>query len=127
MEINPLNYEKSDPYYNELIQNEQHRIDILADLLKAHLGLVVANESSRKTISPYTYGYFLGKYEDKVNLLNQLQPKMAENKTFIQNDNLGIKFCGIESPEVATENFLPILIHSCPDNFDTVKYFEVSV
>lgn len=109
------------------MQNEKYRVEILTDLLGSHLGLVVANEASRKSVSPYTHGYFLGKYEEKVGLLDQLKPKMIENETAIQNDKLRIKFYGkTEKSDVATESLLPILIHSCPDKFDTVKYFDVS-
>lgn len=127
MEINPFDYEKSDFLYHELMQNEQHRVDILADLLKTYLGLVVVNQVLTKKIYPYTYGYFLGKYEEKIELLEHLKPKMIKNQTAIQNDKLLIKFCSFKNSDVATESFLPILIHSCPENFDTVTYFEVSV
>lgn len=108
------------------MQNEKYRVEILTDLLKTHLGLMVADEASRKVMSPYTHAYFLGKYEDKVQLLEQLKPKMVENNTLIQSDKFRMKFCGkTDKSDIATENLLPILIHSCPDKFDTVKYFDV--
>lgn len=128
LEINPLNYQSSEPHYNVLMQNEQYRVEILTDLLKSHLGLVVANDASKNVVSPYTHGYFLGKYEEKIELLEQLKQKMVENETAIQNDKLRIKFFGkTDKADIATENLLPILIHSCPEKFDTVKYFDVSV
>lgn len=41
---------------------------------------------------------------------------------------LSIKFCGKDDkPPAANANVLPILIHSCPDDFSTVDYFDVGV
>lgn len=41
-------------------------------------------------------------------------------------DKVTLQFYGKdEKYETASYNFLPILIHSCPTNFSTVKYFEV--
>lgn len=51
---------------------------------------------------------------------------MNEDK-ILKINGLSIKFCGKnEEPENAKENFLPIMVHSCPDDFSTVDYFDVS-
>lgn len=45
----------------------------------------------------------------------------------ISDEKLTLKFCGKdEKHEAASASFLPIYIHSCPSNFSTVNYFEVS-
>lgn len=45
----------------------------------------------------------------------------------ISGEKLTLKFCGKdEKHEPASASFLPIYIHSCPLNFSTVNYFEVS-
>uniref|UniRef100_A0A336MRZ2 CSON000373 protein n=1 Tax=Culicoides sonorensis TaxID=179676 RepID=A0A336MRZ2_CULSO len=125
LEIDPSNYETNGAQYNILVQNEKYRLEILGDLLKSHLGLIVSNESSRKKTSTYTNAYFLGKYDEKVRLLEKLKSSMVHNDNVIQNEKLSLKFFGKkEKLEDATEQQLPILIHSCPENFDTVKYFD---
>lgn len=44
----------------------------------------------------------------------------------ITTPKLTMKFCGPDDklPKV-NSNILPILIHSCPEDFSTVDYFEV--
>lgn len=42
-------------------------------------------------------------------------------------DGMSMKFCGKnEEPGNARSNYLPIMVHSCPDDFSTVDYFDVS-
>lgn len=60
----------------------------------------------------------------KLNLLNGCE---SIKNNVISNEKLTIKFCGKdEKHEAASASFLPIYIHSCPSNFSTVNYFEVS-
>ncbi|XP_063696404.1 biotin--protein ligase isoform X2 [Culicoides brevitarsis] len=123
LEINPLNYEGNEPYYKSLMENENNRIEIFSDLLHKYLELAVSNKTSYKEPkSSYTHGYFLGKYEKKMFLLDQM--KIIQNDNILQNEKLKIKFCKTNTIDMATETYLPVLTHICPDNFDTVKYFE---
>lgn len=55
------------------------------------------------------------------------------NETHCIKDNtmkashMTIVFCGKDDQyEEPSNNYLPILIHSCPQHFNTVSYFEVS-
>jgi hypothetical protein len=42
-------------------------------------------------------------------------------------DKISVVFCGHNvDPGAATSIRLPVLIHSCPSNFSTLDYFEVS-
>lgn len=50
---------------------------------------------------------------------------IVENK--VTSDKLTLVFCGKDDdPGVATSLRLPVMILSCPANFSTVQYFEVS-
>ena len=41
-------------------------------------------------------------------------------------DGLSIKFCGKNVDPPTPESFcLPVMIHSCPDDFSTLDYFDV--
>lgn len=51
---------------------------------------------------------------------------MDENK-ILKINGLSMKFCGKnEEPGYPRANYLPIMVHSCPDDFSTVDYFDVS-
>lgn len=61
----------------------------------------------------------------KLKLLNGCE---LIKSNMISNEKLTLKFCGKdEKHETASVLFLPIYIHSCPSNFSTVNYFEVSI
>lgn len=59
--------------------------------------------------------------------MEKLKEKTDE-KQLIRTPNITLKFCGadIEAIPKATNDVLPILIHSCPEDFSTVDYFDVS-
>ena len=43
-------------------------------------------------------------------------------------DGLSIKFCGKNVDPPTPEAFcLPVMIHSCPDDFSTLDYFDVII
>lgn len=61
----------------------------------------------------------------KFELLDQLKPKMA-NENVLKTDKLTLQFCGKNvQPPKADGNLLPILMHSCPEDFSTLDYFNV--
>lgn len=120
-------YENDEPKFLVLKQNDKYRLEILTDLLSSHLGLlVVTNAGQKQSGVQFKNAYFLGRHEGKLELLEKLQPLMNEKNT-LDNKLLTLKFFGKnETPDNATEKLLPILIHSCPEDFSTVEYFDVS-
>lgn len=63
----------------------------------------------------------------KSELLDRLKPDFVKPNV-IKRDKLSFQFCAKdEKPPKALENYLPILIHACPDDFSTVTYFDVSI
>uniref|UniRef100_A0A1A9X1X6 BPL/LPL catalytic domain-containing protein n=1 Tax=Glossina brevipalpis TaxID=37001 RepID=A0A1A9X1X6_9MUSC len=127
LEINPNEFESDENKYHILKQNEATRHEIFSDLLKNHLGLNVhlendSNCSATKTV--FQNAYFLGRHEAKFELLEKLKEKCDQNN-LIHTPKLSLKFCGPnESLPKPANDMLPILIHSCPEDFSTVDYFE---
>uniref|UniRef100_A0A1I8QBH0 BPL/LPL catalytic domain-containing protein n=1 Tax=Stomoxys calcitrans TaxID=35570 RepID=A0A1I8QBH0_STOCA len=128
LEISPSEFESDEAKYSILKQNDKIRHEIFSDLLKNHLSLSVksekvnANGSGPKCV--FKKAYFLGKHEAKFELLGKLKDK-CDGDNVIATPNLMIKFCGPDDklPNV-NSNILPILIHSCPEDFSTVDYFD---
>lgn len=128
MEIDPNLYENDEPRYLVLKQNDKYRLEILIDLLNSHLGLTVVTSSGQKSnTNIFKNAYFLGRHEGKLELLDKLKPLMND-KNILDNKLLTMKFFGKnETPDNASEKLLPIMIHSCPEDFSTVEYFDVSL
>lgn len=127
LEIDPNLYENDEPRFMILKQNDKYRLEILTDLLSTHLGLIVADINQKKPKNMFGNAYFLGRHEGKLELLEKLKPLMTDEKS-LNNKLLTLKFFGKnETPEPASEKVLPILIHSCPEDFSTVEYFDVSI
>lgn len=64
-------------------------------------------------------------FQLKFELLENLKPKM-ETENLLRNPKISLKFCGKnETPPKADQDLLPISIHSCPDDFSTLDYYEV--
>lgn len=60
----------------------------------------------------------------KFEVLDQLK---LGTDNILKIDALSIQFCGKNQQSGdANENSLPIMIHTCPDDFSTVEYFDVS-
>ncbi|TMW51845.1 hypothetical protein DOY81_003090 [Sarcophaga bullata] len=124
LEINPNEFESDESKFYVLKQNDNIRHEIFADLLKNHLSLSVqsnkptANGSGPKVV--FQNAYFLGRHE----LLDKLKSNMDADNVII-TPKLTMKFCGPDDklPKV-NSNILPILIHSCPEDFSTVDYFD---
>ncbi|XP_030376572.1 biotin--protein ligase isoform X2 [Scaptodrosophila lebanonensis] len=129
LETNPSEFETDEIKFSILKQNERTRLEIFADLLRKYLDVQVrANEGQAPSTSSgvvYKHAYFLGRHESKFELLEKLRPRCSGNDNIIATPKLTMKFCGKDdAAPIANNNVLPILIHSCPDDFSTVEYFD---
>ncbi|XP_065355202.1 biotin--protein ligase isoform X2 [Calliphora vicina] len=128
LEINPSEFEADESKFSILKQNDKIRHEIFADLLKNHLTLSVqGNKSTANGSEPklvFKNAYFLGRHEAKFELLEKLKSSVNGDNV-LTTPKLAMKFCGPDDklPKV-NSNILPILIHSCPEDFSTVDYFE---
>jgi biotin---protein ligase len=62
----------------------------------------------------------------KFELLTSLKAQMT-TPNVLKTPKYTLQFCGKgEKVPAAGEYMLPIQIHTCPDNFSTVEYFDVS-
>ncbi|CAO1422133.1 unnamed protein product [Diamesa hyperborea] len=123
LEVDPSLYENDETKYQILKKNDGLRLEILTDVLSSHLGIVVSQQKNDK-VQQFTNGYFLGRHELKNELLELLKPIM-ESENVLKFDKLSVKFCGknVKPPMPEAHNF-PILVHSCPEDFSTVDYFD---
>ncbi|XP_017009977.2 biotin--protein ligase isoform X2 [Drosophila takahashii] len=128
LEMNPSEFESDEIKYSILKQNERTRLEIFADLLGKYLDVQVQNGEGVDQQQPgvvYQHAYFLGRHEAKFELLEKLRLRCSGSDNVIATPKLTMKFCGKDDkPPVANNNVLPILIHSCPDDFSTVEYFD---
>lgn len=125
LETNPSQFEMDEFKYKILKQNEQIRLEILSDLLSKHLNVSV-QQSNPRNASKCTYqeAYFLGRHESKFELLEKVK-KSGAKSNIITTSKLTMQFCDKgDKPQGANTNVLPILIHSCPEDFSTVEYFD---
>lgn len=128
-------------------QNESTRLEIFTDLLRKYLAVQVrvTGDASSTTGVVFKHAYFLGRHEvctessywinptplstflqSKFELLEKLRPRCSGTEDVIVTPKLTLKFCGKDDKmPTANTNVLPILIHSCPDDFSTVDYFDV--
>ncbi|KRG01256.1 biotin--protein ligase isoform X2 [Drosophila mojavensis] len=128
LETNPNEFEFDEVKFAILKQSERIRIEIFTDLLRKYLEVQVRGTDSEGAASAavvFKHAYFLGRHESKFELLEKLRPRCSSNDNVIIMPKLSIKFCGKDDkPPAANANVLPILIHSCPDDFSTVDYFD---
>lgn len=62
----------------------------------------------------------------KFELLEKLKPQFIHPNT-LKTNTIIVKFYGKnEMPKATLDNTLPILLHSCPEDFSTIVYFEVN-
>ncbi|XP_039490165.1 biotin--protein ligase isoform X2 [Drosophila santomea] len=128
LEMNPSEFESDETMHFILKQNDRTRLEIFADLLGKYLDMQVrGGEGADQPQSGvvYKHAYFLGRYEAKFELLEKLRLRCSGSDNVIATPNLTMKFCGKDDkPPIANNNVLPILIHSCPEDFSTVDYFD---
>ncbi|XP_017044233.1 biotin--protein ligase isoform X2 [Drosophila ficusphila] len=129
LEMNPSEFESDEIKYGILKQNEGTRLEIFSDLLRKYLDVQVQGREGVDQSQPgvvYQHAYFLGRHETKFELLEKLRLRCSGPDNVIATPKLTLKFCGKDDkPPVANNNVLPILIHSCPDDFSTVEYFDL--
>lgn len=66
------------------------------------------------------------KFQLKFEFLESLKPEM-DSDSLLKGKHVSLKFCGKNvAPPKAEPDLLPVLIHSCPDDFSTVDYYDVS-
>ncbi|XP_017023562.1 biotin--protein ligase isoform X1 [Drosophila kikkawai] len=128
LETSPSEFESDETKYSILKQSECTRLEIFADLLKKYLDVLVQGGEGVDQSQPgvvYKHAYFLGRHESKFELLEKLRLRCSGSDNVIATPKLTLKFCSKDDkPPVANNNVLPILIHSCPDDFSTVDYFD---
>ncbi|XP_026841085.1 biotin--protein ligase isoform X4 [Drosophila persimilis] len=128
LETSPSEFESDEIKYSILKQYECTRLEIFADLLSKYLDVQVVKADGvglSQAGVVYQQAYFLGRHESKFELLDKLRLRCSGPDNVIATPNLTMKFCGKDDkPPVANNNVLPILIHSCPDDFSTVDYFD---
>ncbi|XP_011882761.1 PREDICTED: biotin--protein ligase isoform X2 [Vollenhovia emeryi] len=123
LEIDPMQYVYEGDKYDVLKKSNVARLEIISDLLSTHLGLYVNRDTCKETSVRYTPGYFLGKFEMKMKMLEKLKDKMDKN--VLKMSEMQIQFCtSKEDVHSPSSVFLPIMMHMCPPNFSTVVYFD---
>lgn len=119
MEIDPTEYAEDEKKFEALTESDQARLDILKDLLSDHLDLDCDNDEETPE---YTPAFFLGRHDLKLTMLNESYCIKDYEMTA---GDMHILFCGKEDRyDDPNRTFLPVLIHACPQNFNTVSYFE---
>ncbi|XP_066259980.1 biotin--protein ligase [Euwallacea similis] len=119
LEIDPSEYVDDENKFEALRESNQVRLDILKDLLVNHLNM----DCETATETPqFTPAYFLGRHDLKLTTLNETHCiKDYEMKA----GDMHILFCGKDDRyDEPSRTFLPILIHVCPQNFNTLSYFD---
>ncbi|KAF5283108.1 hypothetical protein FQA39_LY17415 [Lamprigera yunnana] len=117
LEIDPTQYQEDESKFSALTESNTARLEILKHLLSQHLSL----DCTTIIDISYVSGYFLGMHNVKQDLLSDCNS--IKNNELV-NDKITLKFFGKDiEPEPATAKMLPVLIHACPSNFSTVKYF----
>lgn len=123
LEADPSKYECEELKFQALKASNTARLEILSNLLAVHLAMDIDRKSYVEPI--FEPGFFLGRHELKLNMLDSLKDEIQANDT-LQMSNLQLKFCSANSKvATASSSVLPIMIHQCPDNFSTIDYFEV--
>lgn len=108
-------------------EKEDTRLEVLNCILQKFFSITTIKPGSPGAKIVYQNAYFLGRHELKFSLLEILKQDYDKNG-MLNSRKLALKFCGLnESVPSASTNVLPILIHSCPTDFSTVEYFDVSV
>lgn len=122
LEVDPMEYELEESKFIALKESNETRLEIFNDLLKVHLGIEITNGTKTSGTANYTPGFFLGRHELKLEMLEKLK-NIMENDT-LKTSKLEIQFCRSATSRTASSTFLPIMMHQCPENFSTVEYFD---
>ncbi|XP_045454587.1 biotin--protein ligase [Melitaea cinxia] len=119
-----LEADPSDYLGEEGIRSNEARLEILHKILGDILGLHVKDSREISQIE-YTRGYFLGNHVQKMSLVDSWCPAV-EGRRVQKFDDFTIQWCmRDETPlQPPSENFLPVYLYECPENFSTVEYFD---
>ncbi|KAK4878109.1 hypothetical protein RN001_010615 [Aquatica leii] len=117
LEIDPTQYQDDESKFSALTDSNTARLEILKHLLSQHLSLDCTSTSDVS----YVPAYFLGMHNLKLELLSECEG-IKDNCLIAEKITMKFVGKGVE-PETATATTMPVLIHACPSNFSTVKYF----
>ncbi|KAJ8682026.1 hypothetical protein QAD02_017818 [Eretmocerus hayati] len=123
LEADPTQYEFEESKFAALRQSNATRLEIFADLLGTHLNVLVNSDPKPSAKTTYSPGFFLGRHELKLEMLENLKDTMLPNDV-LKTPKLEVQFCKSTDVKPATPSFLPILVNHCPEKFSTVEYFE---
>lgn len=119
LEIDPNEFIEDENKFAALKDSNQARLEILNDILSNHLDLDCENPNE---IPDFTPAYFLGRHDLKLSMLGESH-FIKDNE--MKAGDMHILFCGKDDRyDDPCRTFLPVLIHACPQNFNTVSYFE---
>lgn len=111
----------SQAYLESLLEDQANECTgiftkILKDVLNLHVKYV-------ETEIEYTKGYFLGDFEDKMNLIKSLCKE--DNFKHTSQDDLKIQWCvNDERPiEKPSKTFIPIYVGDNPEHFNVKEYY----
>lgn len=125
MESDPNQYEDDESKFVVLKNSNQARLEILSDLLSNHLNISISFDLHNT--QKYSLGYLLGRHDHTKDFLTELTPKMKTLNS-VRSDKMALQFYSKgQKPAAASKDFLPILINYCPEDFNTVTYFEVGI
>ncbi|XP_045504178.1 biotin--protein ligase isoform X1 [Colias croceus] len=119
-----LEADPSDYLGEEGIKSNEARLEILHKILGDILGLHVKDPKEITQVD-YTRAFFLGDHVHKLSLVEGWCPS-EEGKRVQKIGDLTLQWCmrGEEPVEQPSENFLPVYLYECPENFSTVEYFD---
>ncbi|XP_022192172.2 biotin--protein ligase [Nilaparvata lugens] len=123
-EVLTENFNISSKNLSESFKNSNRiRIDIFAEILKEHFGLLCASE---RTCEPeYTVGYFFGDPASKRKFLKDLESRMSSDGV-LKLKRIGVKFCVGDVPP-PSPSLLPVLVdgeEGCGGEFSVKSFFD---
>ncbi|XP_050672410.1 biotin--protein ligase isoform X2 [Leptidea sinapis] len=109
---------------DEGVKSNEARLEILHKILGDILGLHVRNPKELMQIE-FTKAFFLGDHVVKQSLVEGWCPSV-EGKRVQKLGELSVQWCmrGEKPVQQPADDFLPVYLYECPDNFSTVEYFD---
>ncbi|XP_062525390.1 biotin--protein ligase isoform X3 [Bombyx mori] len=120
-----LEADPSDYLGDEAAESNVARLGILHKICGEILGLHVRDPAEFKQVE-YTRGFFLGNHVHKLSQVERWCPAVDGGARVQQLGDLEVQWClrGEAPREPPSENFLPVHVYECPENFSTVEYFD---
>ncbi|XP_032522265.2 biotin--protein ligase isoform X2 [Danaus plexippus] len=108
----------------EGVRSNEARIEILHKILGDVLGLHVKDPKELTTVE-YTRGYFLGNHLQKISLVEAWCGGVGGATRVQDVGGVRVQWCGRgEEGDPPGDASLPVSLYECPENFDTVEYFD---